>query len=132
MTTTAMDLLDVIREHLAAFELPGLCSVSVVVSSLTPQVSAQLACQELPEVAAALLAWADTLTEPAAEAWRVPTGHELHLSVTGHLSGGATVRVYAGVAFHERGLGADLAPNARTPLLLAKLRPVAALGEVPA
>jgi len=131
MTTTAIELLDAIHEHLAVFELPELCSVSVVVSSLPPNISGQLACHE-PEIAAALLAWAETLTEPAAEAWRVPRGHEVHLAVTGRLPGGTTVRIYGGVVFHERGLGADLAPGARTPLRLATLCPVAALGEVPA
>ncbi|MDQ3275440.1 MAG: hypothetical protein M3Q39_10535 [Actinomycetota bacterium] len=92
--------------------------------------SGQLACPE-PEITAALRAWADTLTEPAAEAWRVPRGHELHLAVTGRLPGGATVRIYGGMAFPERGLGADLTPGAHTPLRLAALHPVAALGQVP-
>lgn len=132
MTRTALDLLDTIREHLTAFDLPPLCSVTVAASSLAPQVSAQLGCHEPPRVAAGLLAWADTLTEPTAEAWRVPSGHELHLSVTGQLPGGATVRVYAGMAFPERELGAGLAPGDRTPALLGALRHLATFGEVPA
>ncbi len=36
MTTTALELLDALREHLAVFALPGLCSVTVTVSSLPP------------------------------------------------------------------------------------------------
>ena len=132
MTTTVVDLLDAIRAHLADFELSDLCSVTVTTSSLTPQVSAQLAGHEPPEIAAALLGWADTLTEPAADAWRVPSGDTVHLAVTGRLPGGASVRVYGGVPFHEHGCGADLTPGARTPLLLRALRPIAALGEVPA
>lgn len=132
MTTTVVELLDVIRAHLADFELPDLCSVTVTTSSLTPNVSAQLDGHEPPEITTALLCWADTLTEPTADAWRVPTGETLHLAVTGLLPGGASVRVYGGMSFTERGPGGDLVPSARAPLLLGALRSVAALGEVPA
>ena len=132
MTRTVVELLDVIRAHLAAFEVPELCSVTVATSSLIPNLSAQLADHEPPEIAAALLGWADTLTEPTADAWRVPSGDTVHLAVVGRLPGGACVRVYGGVPFPTKGVGADLAPGARSPLLLGALRSVAALGEVPA
>ena len=49
----------------------------------------QLDGHDLPEIAAALLSWADTLTAVTAHAWRVPSGHSVHLSVTGQLSRGA-------------------------------------------
>lgn len=127
---TVAELLDTIRLHLADFELPPLCSVTVSTSSLTPNVSAQLAGCEPPEIAAALLAWANTLTDPTADAWRVPSGETVHLAVTGWLPGGGTVRVYGGMSFTERGPGGDLAPGARSRLVLGALRPVAALGEV--
>jgi hypothetical protein len=132
MTLTVVELLDAIRAHLADFEVPELCSVTVATSSLTPNLSVQLGGQKPAQIAAALLCWADTLTDPTADAWRVPSGDTVHLAVTGRLPGGASVRVYGGVPFREHGPGGDLTPGARMPLLLGALRPVAALGEVPA
>ena len=132
MTTTIGELLDAIGKHLVAFELPEPCTVSVTPSTLTPNVSAQLTGDAAPQIAAALLCWADTLTDPTADAWRAPRGDTIHLAVTGRLPGGTTVRVYGGMPFRERGPGGDLAPGARSPLLLGALRSVAALGEAPA
>ncbi len=126
--TTTVDLLDSFRAHLAAFELPELCSVHV--SRYGPNVSAQLACQQPPRIASGLLAWADTLTEVTAEAWRVPCGDSVHLSVTGCLPGDVSVRIYGGVPFTEHGPGADLAPNARTTVPLTVLREQATIEEV--
>ncbi|HEX2297657.1 MAG TPA: hypothetical protein VHH34_03915, partial [Pseudonocardiaceae bacterium] len=94
---TVPELLDTIRTHLAQFELPELCSVTVTASTRALQVSGQLACQEAPEIAAALLAWADTLTDLAGQAWRVPDGSSVHLSITGRLPCGTSVQVYSGV-----------------------------------
>ncbi|MGH3795255.1 MAG: hypothetical protein ACRDSP_10230 [Pseudonocardiaceae bacterium] len=131
MSTTATDLLDAIRTHLATFELPAELA-SVTVTACTSQISVQLAHPEAPEIAGALLAWADTLTAPTAHTWRVPNGHTVHLSVTGRLPGGLTVQVYGGVPFTPHGPGADLAPGTTTPVLLAALRHLATLGEVPA
>ncbi|MGH8623921.1 MAG: hypothetical protein ACREYC_01145 [Gammaproteobacteria bacterium] len=122
MTTTAIDLLDSIRVHLAEFELPDLWSVHVVASFSGPNVSVQLARQEPPEIACALLAWADTLTEVTAEAWRIPNGDSVHLSVIGRLPGGASIRIYGGVPFTEHGIGADLAPDANKFVPLAVIR----------
>jgi len=126
--TTAVALLDAIRAHLAEFELPQLCSVHASIHG--PNVSAQLCCQDAPELAAGLLAWADTLAEPAAEAWRVPDGDSVHLSVTGRLPGGVSVHVYGAMPFTARGPGGDLAPGATAPVLLATLRHVTTPGEV--
>ncbi|MGH4008104.1 MAG: hypothetical protein ACRDTH_08100 [Pseudonocardiaceae bacterium] len=130
MTTTTMDLLDSIRAHLAAFELPDLWSVHVVASFSGPNVDVQLGRRESPEIAGALLAWADTLTGVTAEAWRVPHGESVHLSVTGQLPGGISIRVFGGVPFIGRGLGGDLAPDASKTIPLAVLRERATLGEV--
>jgi hypothetical protein len=44
MTTTVVALLDSLRAHFAAFELPELCSVYVTRSFRGPNVTAQLAC----------------------------------------------------------------------------------------
>lgn len=132
MNRTVTDLLDAIRAHLAEFELPELWAVEVTASTSGPGVSAQLVSDEAPVIAAALLAWADTLDEVTAEAWRVSDGRSVHLSVTGRLSGGTAVRVYGGVWFPACGLGAALSPGERTPVLLGALRSVASLAEVAA
>jgi hypothetical protein len=130
MTTTTRDLLDCLRAHLAEFELPALWSVNLTPSSGRPHVSMQLACHQPPQIAGALLAWADTLTDVTTEAWRVPNGDCVHLSVIGQLPGGVSVRVYGGVAFTQHGLGADLTPDACTTVSLVVLRERATLGEV--
>jgi hypothetical protein len=92
----------------------------------------QLRGHDFPEVAAALLAWADTLTAVTAQAWRVPSGHSVHVSVTGQLTHSARIRVYGAMTFTGRGIGADLAPDATTPLSLLALRHVSTLREVTA
>jgi hypothetical protein len=132
MTTTTVDLLDSLRAHLADFELPALWSVNLTQSSGEPNVSMQLACHQAPQIAGALLAWADTLTGVTAEAWRVPSGDSVHLSVLGQLPNGVSVRVYGGVPFTQHGIGTDLAPDASTTVPLAVLRERATLtlGEV--
>ncbi|MGH3965373.1 MAG: hypothetical protein ACRDRY_19280 [Pseudonocardiaceae bacterium] len=130
MTTTAIDLLDSLRAHLAAFDLPPMWSVHVVASFSGSNVTVQLARRESAEIAGALLAWADTLTEVTAEAWRVPAGDCVHLSVIGRLPGGVSIRVYGSVPFSRHGLGADLAPDASKTVPLAVLRERATLGEV--
>lgn len=131
-TTTAVDLLDALRAHLAGFDLPGLSSVYLVPALPGPQVSIQLTARELPATALALLAWADTLTdEVTAEIWRVPAGDSVHLSVLGRLPEGSTVRVYGAVSCTSHGPGADLDPNTTRALSLAVLRAWATLPEVP-
>jgi hypothetical protein len=128
MTTTVVVLLDCLRAHLTAFELPQLGSVHV--TRYGPHVTAQLACHTFPQIASGLLAWADTLTDVTAEAWRVPRGDSVHLSVVGQFPGGVGVRVYGAVPFTEHGIGADLAPNACTTVALTVLRELATVGEV--
>jgi hypothetical protein len=131
MTTTVGILLDSLRAHLAEFALPELCSVHVTRSSFSgPNVTAQLAYRHTPQITSGLLAWADTLTRVTAEAWRVPNGDSVHLSVIGRLPGGVWIRVYSGVPFTEHALGCDLAPDATTTVALAVLREQATLGEV--
>ncbi|MGH3673701.1 MAG: hypothetical protein ACRDSH_24235 [Pseudonocardiaceae bacterium] len=127
--STSVELLDSIRAHLAEFELPALWSVDVTASVAGPSVSMQLDCHQPPEVAGGLLAWADTLSEVTAEAWRVPSGDSVHLLVFGQLSDGVTVRVYGGVPFTGLNVGADLAPDSRTTVPLTVLRAMTTLGE---
>ena len=128
--STVVDRLDSLRAHLAAFELPELYSVTVVTAVGTLDVSAQLACHHPPEIASGLLAWADTLTNVTIEAWRVPSGDSVHLSVIGRLPNGVSIRVYGGMAFTEHGIGATLAPDASTTVPWALLREQATLGQV--
>jgi hypothetical protein len=130
MTTTTVDLLDAIHTHLADFELPDMWSVHVAASCLGPQVNVQLTHREPPETADALLAWADTLDAVIAESWRVPTGESVHLSVTGRLPGGVSIKVYGFLPFYESGFGDDLEPNAATTIPLQTLRHLSAIAKV--
>jgi len=127
---TVVDRLDSLRAHLTAFELPDLYSVTVVTAVGTLDVSAQLACHHPPEITSGLLAWADTLTTVTTEAWRVPSGDSVHLSVIGRLPDGVTIRVYGGMAFTVHGIGANLTPDASTTVPWALLRERAILGQV--
>jgi hypothetical protein len=130
MSTVVVDRLDSLRAHLAVFELPDLYSVTVVAAWGTLDVSAQLACHHPPQIATGLLAWADTLTGATTEAWRVPSGDSVHLSVIGQLPDGVSIRVYGGMAFTEHGIGADLAPDASMTVPWALLRARATLRQV--
>ena len=56
----------------------------------------------------------------------------MHLSVTGQLTHGARIRVYGAMPFTGCGIGADLAPDATTTILLATLRHVSTPKEVTA
>jgi hypothetical protein len=120
--TTIVDLLAAIGAHLAEFELPAIASVHVTAAMSTPQVTVQLDCRAPSVIAQGLLAWADTLTEITTEAWRVPQGDSVHLSVTGLLPGGATVQVYGGMPITDCRPGAGLKPDTTTTLPLATLR----------
>jgi len=132
MTTTAtVELLAALGTHLADFELPALASVHITIGMAGPQVTVQLACHhDAPVIAASLLAWADTLTQTSAEAWRVPRGDSVHLSVTGRLPCRTDVLIYGAVPVTESRLGADLTPGARARLPLAALRSLATPGQV--
>lgn len=109
-TTTIVDLLAMIGAHLRDFQLPQ--PWAVITSTGLPQrdIQVQLQCLEPAEVAATLLAWADTLTEVTAKAWRCYDGHSVHLSITGRLATSATVRVYDAIPYTAHGPGATLAP----------------------
>jgi hypothetical protein len=128
--TTTVDLLDAIRTHLTEFELPELYSINATKSLSGPNVTAQLACHTLPQIADALLAWADTLTDATVKAWRPPRGDTVHLSVIGLLTSGISVAVYGGVDFTDHSIGNDLAPDASTIVPLTVLRQRATFGEV--
>ena len=81
-------------------------------------------------VARGLVAWADTLTQVTAQAWRAPRGDSVHLSVTGRLPGGASVLVYGGLRATRRAPGTELAPDAATAVPLPMLRHAATVEEM--
>lgn len=130
MSATIVAQLDSLRTHLTHFDLPELYSVNVIADPEEPRVSAQLAAHHPPQIVTGLLDWADTLTHLTAQAWRAPNGNSIHLSVTGRLAQGVTIRVYGGVALTQHGPGADLTPNTSTTVPLAVLRHLATSGQV--
>jgi hypothetical protein len=85
-------------------------------------VTVQLSSREPSAITTGLLAWADTLIEITAEAWRGPRGDSVHLSVTGRLPGGTQVQVYSALSVTDLSLGAGLEPGPTTTVTLATLR----------
>lgn len=127
--TSTFDALAELCAHLAEFELPGITSVHVADCRPAPEVTVQLSCREPSAIAAGLLAWADTLAQATAQAWRVPRGDSVHVSVTGLLPSGASVRVYRGLQSTDCCLGARLEPDITTAVSLATLRYLAIPGH---
>lgn len=127
-------LLDVLRDHLAFRPVPaGIASAEVVTDLLRePRAAVQLSGFDLPAVSAGLLAWADTLTEVTATAWRPSGGTTVHLVVTGRLGGGLAVKVYGCVPHTTDVFGSDLQPDGRQSVALGVLRAWATAGEVAA
>jgi hypothetical protein len=89
--------LEVIRAHLAGHQVAA--PVSVDLDVLVGRVTVQLGETGLSAVAGGLLSWANTLTGVTGEAWRVPNGETVHLSVTGHTVARVAVRVYDAVEY---------------------------------
>lgn len=125
LTYPVMGLLGAISQHLDAFEVGEPAEVRVTTTpapGLAP-VTVQLdGGARLPAIAARLLAWADTLTDVRAQAWRTPGGDSVHLDITGRLADNTTrVRVWDAVPAREvTGLG--LRPRQRRTLTLGRLR----------
>jgi hypothetical protein len=66
-----LTVLATLAEHLTTFELPHEIVATEVRQELAGhRVIVQLGAQVLPDLAIALLAWADTLTGVTAQAWR--------------------------------------------------------------
>lgn len=126
--TTTRDLLDAIRTHLDAFELSSPWSIYLTSYSGGPAASVNLAVREPSQIAEALLAWADSLTDVTAQTWRPSHGNTVDLSITGQLSDGVLVRI-SGLPFRPRGIGSDLAPGASKAVPLMLLRQWADPGE---
>ena len=126
---TTRDLLDAIRTHLDAFELPPPWSIYLTSYSGGPAASVNLAVREPSQFAVALLAWADTLTDVTAQTWRQSHGGTVDLSITGVLSDGIVVRISGHPPFACGGIGGDLAPGASKAVPLVLVRQWADPGE---
>jgi hypothetical protein len=119
-----------VADHLDRHDLPIPVGINVSVYGRT--VTVQLQETGLCLVSDALLAWARTLADVAAEAWRPPSGHSVHLSVAGRLPSGQLVHVYDAVDF-DSATFPDLPTDARHDLSLTVLHVwAAASGEVAA
>jgi hypothetical protein len=116
---------DLLVTHLTHHQLPPPASLAVLTTEDGhSEVTVQLCSCTLPELAADLLTWADSLTTVTATAWRPPHGELVHLSITSTLTGAARTAeldVFGG-ADYDPVLLADLAPDARRTVPLAHLR----------
>jgi hypothetical protein len=119
---TMITYLSTIQAHLARHRgLSGPFNISLDVHGYRANVVVQLDSNRgLATVAGGLLTWADTLTEVAAEAWRPPTGPDVHLSVTG-MVGGVSVRAFDAAPF-DAAVFAGLEPGQRGSVPLQRLR----------
>ncbi len=125
-----MVFLDAIRDHLDLHVLGPVASVNV--TSGPDPIWVQLgARRELPEVASALVTWAETLDEVSAQIWRTPAGTSVHLIVSGRMPCGVPVRVYGAVDFSED-LFLDLPAGSRQDMPVFVLRQWTRSGEVAA
>jgi hypothetical protein len=88
-----------VSEHLGGFELVEPVQVTVRSTEEDPKATVQLPGRSLPVLAHALLAWADTLDNATAMAWRPhwPDDQQLHLEVRGNLTDNTPVKVFGGL-----------------------------------
>jgi hypothetical protein len=88
-----------VSEHLGGFDLMEPVHVTVRSAGDGPKATVQLPGRSLPELALALLAWADTLDNVTAMAWRPhwPDDQQLHLEVRGNLTDNTPVKVFGGL-----------------------------------
>lgn len=121
-TAAMITYLSTLQAHLARHRgLAGPFNVSIDVDTVRANVVVQLdSNHRLTAVAGGLLAWADSLTEVTAEAWRPRSGDTVHLSVSGVI-GGVSVRAYDATPLDETVFG-DLAAGERRLITLGQLR----------
>ncbi|MGW4485422.1 hypothetical protein ACWEOE_16485 [Amycolatopsis sp. NPDC004368] len=124
-----MVFLDAIRDHLDLHQLPPVASLDV--TAWSRPITVQLDVDGLPEVARALLVWAETLDDVTATLWRTSEGRWVHLSVAGRTPCGVPVRVYGVVPF-EPSAFPDLPADAKQPMQVSLLRDWMRPGEVAA
>jgi hypothetical protein len=116
---------DLLATHLTHHQLPPPASLAILTrEDGHSELTVQLCSATLPELAADLLSWADTLTTVTTAAWRPPRGELVHLSITSTLTGPArtvALEVFGGASYHPT-LFADLAPDQCRAATLAHLR----------
>lgn len=129
-SATMIRLLDSIRDHLATHRLPAEIATVTVGSGVADgeHVTVHLRHVKLPELAAALLTWADTFTRISVTVWRPRHGETVHLTVIGQLADATHVEVYGGTDYTDALFG-DLQPNGRHGVALSVLRAWAAGGS---
>jgi hypothetical protein len=116
----AAELLDA---HLADHQLPEPTLLTVMTRVRHSEISVQVRFSTVPDVAAELLCWADTLTTITVQAWRLPEGDRVQLSIgstmTG-LAGTVELDVYGGATYDQVYFG-DLAPGQQRSASVAEL-----------
>jgi hypothetical protein len=118
--------------HLADHTLPEPAYLRLNTRNGHSEVAAQLHATTLGTVARDLLAWAQTLPAVTAQAWRVPAGDRVHLSIASTLTGPAgtiELDIFGAMAYDPTQF-ADLTAGDRHTVSLDQLRAWAGL-DVP-
>lgn len=121
---TLVQAAHLLATHLTEHALPEPGLLEVVSKTRQSRATAQVHSLTVPEVAAELLAWADTLTTVTVQAWRPPSGDRVHLAMASILNGPAgpaELTVYGG-ADHDPALVGDLTPGEHRAVTLGELR----------
>ena len=129
MTTTPTGMTfvqaaELLAAHLGDHALPEPVFLTVTTRWGHSEVAAQLRPDTVPDLAAALLTWIDTLPAITLTAWRPPESDHVHLSLTSTLTapaGAVTLTVYGGAKDHNPVRFADLTPGQRRAVSLAEL-----------
>lgn len=125
----AIRLLGSIREHMTTHEIDAVIDSVRADACDGGSIAVHLTHNDLPAVAAGLLAWADTINNIVAAAWRIRYGDNVHLRITGQLPDSTWIEIYGAVTYTETTFGADLQPGGQQSLGLAVLRSWAAGDE---
>ena len=115
--------------HLADHTLPEPASLRVNTTGVHSEVMVQLRSTTVPTVVTDLLAWAHTLTTVTVQAWRVPDGDRVHLSIASTLTGpSGTVELDVfGAVDYDPARFAELEAGDRRTVSLGQLRAWAVL-----
>jgi hypothetical protein len=126
---TFVQAAELLAAHLADHAVPEPVFLTLTTQWGRSDVAAQLRPDTVPQLAAALLTWIDTLPVITVTAWRPPESDRVHLSLTSTLTapaGAVMLTVYGGAKDHDPIRFADLAPGQRRSVSLAELRTWAA------
>ena len=133
-TTTGMSFVqvaDFLAAHLADHAVPEPVFLTVTTRWGHSEVAAQLRPDTMPHLAAALMAWIDTLPTITVTAWRPAESERVHLSLASTLTGPAgavALTVYGAAKDHDPVRFATLKPGQRRGVSLSELR-IWAAGE---